>query len=108
MNQQAEMIGVLEAADAEEFEASHGRAYRPGTSFGYFHAPVEAFNQGLSNQALALFFRMLSDESLGQETPEAFFDDPHAVGELMSRRMIDSDGDDWLIFEPEEWGEVGE
>ena len=106
------MIDVLDAAEAEEFAEEHGKPYRSGTSFGYCHVPVEIMNAGLEPLAIAVLLAFLIDESLDQDTtPEELAERFNvtlpaiegALGDLMSRRMIDSDGDDWLIFEPEKW-----
>ena len=105
MNEQLELLGANDVTD--DMIAEHGAPYRPGTSFGYCHAPTQLVELGLSDAALVLFFRMLVDESRGTETPEAFFANPDAVGQLIDRRMIEPDGDDWRIFEPELW-EAGE
>lgn len=101
-DEQLDLIPASEASD--DVALLHGKPYRPGTSFGYFHAPVKIFDSDLTQKAIFLFLRMLSDESLGQETPDEFFNlGDCVVSELTNRRMIEPDGADWKIFEPEFW-----
>jgi hypothetical protein len=78
MPEKLELIDPSEVTDQEIEE--HGKPYRPGTSFGYCHVPVEIIDAPISNEAKLAFLRLLIADSLGQEIPEQEVDFGFFIG----------------------------